>query len=71
MGWLSAIGSALKLAWAVVSGRNAQADRVNTPEMQANAKAKTDAAVADKATADVKAALEGGGLTQLQKDAAE
>ena len=71
MGILEAISNGLKLAWAIVTGRNAQADRVNTPEMQANAASKRDGAEADKAAADVSAAGATGNLEQLRRDAAE
>jgi hypothetical protein len=71
MGILSIIGTGLKLAWALVTGRNAQAERDNTPEMQANAAGKRDAAEADAASAVVKDSLTTGDLDQLRKDAAE
>lgn len=71
MGILEAIGNGLRLAWAIVTGRNAAAERQNTPEMQANAAGKRDAAEADKATADVSEAIKTGNLEQLRKDAAE
>jgi len=71
MGLLSLIAAGFKLSWALVTGRNAQADRLNTPAMQANAVAKNDAATADQAGGDVAGAIKTGNLDQLRKDAAE
>lgn len=66
----SAIGSGLKAVAAFFGWQGQREAEKNSPEMQANARARTDAAAADQAVADVKAGTKGN-LDQLRKDAAE
>ena len=70
MGWLTAIGQGLR-AWAETVGLiSKRSDLNNTPEMQANAAAKTRQEIADKVNADI-AAGNAGNLDAERKDAAE
>lgn len=67
----SAIANGFRLGWALVTGRNAQAERANTPEMRVAAQARDDQAEADRARATVAAAQKTGDLDALRKEASE